>query len=145
MLLLSIHPRYVDAILAGDKRFELRRRKPKMEKGPGLIYSTSPRMELAATFQVASVTRAPLILLWQLVRDSACVSRREFDAYFRGLDAGVAIQVADVAPLSSPVPLPTLRAHWPGFQPPQGFCYVNDAEVSRVLAAESGRKIRRAP
>jgi len=133
MLLLSIHPRHVDAILAGDKRVELRRRKPRMEQGRGLIYATSPRMELAATFRVASVTRAPLVLLWQLVHDTACVTRREFDAYFQGLDSGVAIHVADVTALSDPISLQVMRDHWPGFQPPQGFCYVDANEAKRVL------------
>jgi predicted transcriptional regulator len=144
MLLLSIHPRYVDAILVGDKRFELRRRKPSVEKGAGLIYSTSPRMELAATFQVAAVTRAPLVMLWQLVRESAGVSRREFDAYFQGCDTGVAIQLSDVLRLSNPIPLQALRQHWCGFQPPQGFRYLDAGEVARVFDAESRRKARRA-
>lgn len=133
MLLLSIHPRHVDAILAGDKQVELRRRKPSMEQGPGLIYATSPRMELAATFRVVKVTRAPLILLWQLVRDTACITRREFDDYFQGLDCGVAIHLADVAALAEPVPLKNMRDHWPGFQPPQGFRYVDAADAARVL------------
>jgi predicted transcriptional regulator len=133
MLLLSIHPRHVDSILAGGKRVELRRRKPSVEQGPGLIYATSPRMELAATFRIAKVTRAPLILLWQLVRDTACVTRREFDAYFQGLDCGVAIHLADVAAVSTPISLKDMRDHWPGFQPPQGFRYLSESEVSHLL------------
>jgi len=137
MLLLSIHPRYVDAILAGDKQFELRRRKPKIEEGPGLIYSTSPRMELAATFQVASVTRAPLKKLWQLVRESASVTRWEFDSYFHGLDTGVAIHLDDVAVLNTPVPLQVIREHWPGFQPPQGFRYVTPDDAARILGSRA--------
>lgn len=132
MLLLSIQPRYVDAILDGSKQFELRRRKPKAESGPALIYSSAPRMELVASFQIASVTRAPLGLLWQLVRESAGVSRREFDTYFHGLESGVAIEIEDVARLRQPVPLCDLRSAWRGFHPPQSFRYINQTDLDKL-------------
>lgn len=136
MLLLSIHPRHVDAILSGEKKVELRRRKPSVENGPGLIYSTTPKMELAATFDVEAVTRTSLSLLWPMVRDVACVTRKEFDAYFQGLESGVVIHLANVRSLQAPISLSSLRIHWPGFQPPQGFRYLDEAEVLRVMKCE---------
>src|SRR5579864_4429852 len=93
MLLLSIHPKYVESILAGKKRIELRRRRPRITGGPALIYATSPRMELVARFEIDSIRRAPLSLLWQLSRNVACVTRDEFDAYFHGLQTGIAIHI----------------------------------------------------
>jgi len=125
MLLLSIHPKHVDAILSGTKQVELRRRKPHIQSGPALIYATSPRMELAARVHVTSVVRAPLGMLWRSVREVAGVSRREFYDYLAGLDSGVAIWLSDVKPIRSPIPLSKLRTIWQGFQPPQGFCYLN--------------------
>lgn len=133
MLLLSIHPKHVDSILAGTKRVELRRQQPSVRDGHALIYATSPRMELVATFRVASVKRLPLVLLWQSVRDVAGVSRREFNDYFSGLASGVAIQIADVAKFQRPVPLDELRAAWRGFHPPQGFRYLSVTEMGRLL------------
>ena len=144
MLLLSIHPRHVDAILSGGKKVELRRRKPSVENGPGLIYATTPKKELAATFDIQGVTRTPLHLLWQMVRDVACVTRKEFDAYFDGLETGVAIRLGKVEPLHAPISLKALRTHWPGFQPPQGFRYLDEVEVSRVLKCERAFHTKRA-
>src|SRR6266700_1632925 len=118
MLLLSIRPKYVDAILSGAKRVELRRRRPQINCGRALIYATAPQMALVASFQVASVIRAPLALLWQSVCSVAGVSRREFNAYFDGLQSGVAIQIADLTTFR-PIPLDDLRAALNGFHPPQ--------------------------
>jgi predicted transcriptional regulator len=89
-------------------------------------------MELVARFHVVSVTHAPLHLLWQLVRDTAGVTRREFEAYFRGLKAGTAIQIGDVISFVEPVSLAKLRRIWGGFQPPQGFRYVTASDVARL-------------
>ena len=75
MLLLSIHPRYADLILSGEKTVELRRRRPRIKSGPGLIYATSPRMELVAMFRIEGVISVPLVLLWQAVRDAAGVTQ----------------------------------------------------------------------
>lgn len=100
-----------------------------MNSGPALIYASSPRMELVAQFQVDSIVRAPLGLLWQLVRRDAGVSKSEFDAYFAGLDSGVAIHISSVAPLPMPIPLSELRRVWRGFHPPQGFRYIDEPSL----------------
>ncbi len=89
-------------------------------------------MALVGSFRVESVVRAPLGLLWESVREIACVSRREFNTYFAGLDSGVAIHVADVAEFREPIPLDDLRAAWPGFHPPQGFRYLAPDDTALV-------------
>lgn len=132
MLLLSIRPKYVDAILAGEKRVELRRRRPRVESGRVLVYATAPRMELVATFRITGVTRAPLNLLWQSVRDIAGVSRREFDAYFEGMELGYGLHIKDVVRLNRPIPLVDLRSIWAGFHPPQGFRYITQLDFEKL-------------
>lgn len=139
MLLLSIHPKYVESILAGEKHVELRRLRPRINGGQALIYATSPRMELVATFRVASVIRSPLDLLWQSVREDACVTRGEFDSYFYGLETGVSIRIADVVTFRRSVPLDHLRAAWKGFHPPQGFRYLEWPDVAKLRIAELRR------
>ena len=138
MLLLSVHPRHVDAILAGTKRVELRRRCPRMTSGPALIYATAPRMELVASFRIEGVIRQSLDVLWQEVVDLAGVSRWEFDCYFRGLTVGVAIGIADLVELK-PIALNELRAAWGGFHPPQGFRYLIQADFDK-LTGHVGRQ-----
>jgi predicted transcriptional regulator len=134
-LLVSIHPRYVDQILAGSKTFELRKRLPRATADTLLIYCSSPRMELAAIAKVECVHKAPLNLLWQLVRQDAGVTRTEFRKYYRGFDEGVAIELSEVRPFDSTISLATLRQHWPGFQPPQCFRYLERCEWDWLVTA----------
>lgn len=99
-----------------------------------MIYATSPRKKLAGLAWIESVTQAPLDLLWQSVRNSACVSQSEFDRYFEGLEFGTAIHLKRVRSVTNALDLKRLREIWPGFHPPQGFRYLTEAEL---LALES--------
>jgi predicted transcriptional regulator len=87
-------------------------------------------MELVASFWVTSVVRAPLGMLWQSVSDVAGITRREFDAYFEGLEFGVSIRISGLDEFPKPVPLSDLRTIWRGFHPPQGFRYLDAGDVA---------------
>jgi len=92
-------------------------------------------MELVGRFRVAKIVRAPLNLLWQSVNEVAGVTRRQFDAYFAGLEFGVGIRIADVVEFREPIPLDELRTVWRGFQPPQGFRYVESRDLGKLPIA----------
>lgn len=140
-LLLSVHPRFADAIFAGVKRVELRRRLPRVTDAV-VMYATSPTMALVGSFTVESVVRLPLGPLWRQVRDVAGVTRAEYLDYFDGLAEGVGIFVGDVVRFNQPVLLAKLRRLWPGFHPPQGFLYLDDSAVD--LLRSSSTQCRRA-
>lgn len=135
MLLVSVHPRFAEAILSGTKRVELRRRAPHI--GPSetvLVYATVPTTELIGTFQVKAVRRLPLDDLWRQVKGIAEVSRDEFGDYFRGLTEGVGIFIASARRFEHPVPLADLRRIWKGFHPPQGFRYITSRDLERLTS-----------
>jgi predicted transcriptional regulator len=132
MLLLSIHPKHVESILAGRKSVELRRRRPRIDSGPALIYATAPRMGIVASMHIARIERAPLARLWQSVRRGAAITRHEFDAYFVGLDFGVALWITDIIEFDQPVSLDMMRATWGAFHPPQGFRYIDRSDLAKL-------------
>lgn len=134
MLLLSIHPRFADAILAGTKTVELRRRVPRVAKGDQvLVYSTMPVAAVIGLFTVEQVVESQLEPLWRRTRTIAAVTRDEFNSYFVGLEMGVGIWVGSVKSFRTPIPLWTLRQLWPGFHPPQGFRYLKPHEITALL------------
>lgn len=129
MLLLSIHPRFANAIFEGTKTVELRRRAPKLSADDKVIvYATVPRAEVIGTFTVDSVVSDTLGKLWQNTRANASVTKSEFDDYFHGMDTGVGIWVGKKILFPSPIPLSMLRELWPGFHPPQGFRYLTESQ-----------------
>ncbi len=134
MLLLSIHPRFADAIFAGTKKVELRRRAPRIAKGDEvLVYSTIPTAAVIGTFTVENVTETRLEPLWRRTRATAAVTREQFNSYFDGLETGIGIWVGQVRPFQSPISLWSLRNLWPGFHPPQGFRYLTPQEIELLF------------
>jgi predicted transcriptional regulator len=141
MLLLSIHPRFAEAIFDGTKKVELRRRAPKLIAGDEVVvYATVPTAAVLGKFTVKSVESSKLHDLWQGTRKVAAVSNSEFDAYFDGLDRGVGIWIANTQRYSAPVSLADLRNSIPGFHPPQGFRYLNDHEIKIIENLARGTK-----
>ena len=129
-LLLSIKPRYADAIFARRKRVELRRVKPRV--GPGdlvLVYVTSPRCALEGAFEVERVLTEKPAVLWKHVAHNAGVTREEFDNYFEGRDAAYAIVVKKVW-RHTPVTLAKMRKA--RIRPPQSYHYLDKSTASRL-------------
>ena len=141
MLLLSIHPRFAEAIFDGTKKVELRRRAPKLVAGDEVVvYATVPTAAVLGKFTVKSVDSSELHDLWQVTRKVAAVSSSEFDAYFDGLNRGVGIWIANTQRYSAPVSLTDLRNSIPGFHPPQGFRYLSADEVKVIENLAKGKK-----
>ncbi len=134
-LVLSLKPRFAEAILAGSKTVEVRRVMPRIIVPTlALLYASGSARALVGTCVVRSVARYPADELWQLHGAGTALSRPEFDAYLQGRDCGVALLLEHPESLATPIPLHMLRqAH--GFRPPQSFAYVSHAQRKRLLAA----------
>lgn len=133
-LLLSLKPRYADAILSGTKRYELRRVRPRLDPDDlVLLYVTSPRSRIEGVFEVAGVLAAPPPTLWGMVADGAGIERRTFDSYFEGRNMAYAIEVKRVWSLLKPVPLTDLRSE--AIAPPQGYHYLSPEQALAIIEA----------
>ncbi|MFF7778194.1 ASCH domain-containing protein [Streptomyces tanashiensis] len=84
-MLLSVHPRFATAILAGTKTVEVRRQRVAAPPGtPVLLYATAPTMAIVGMARIASVQVASPREVWSASRASAGISRREYDEYMSG-------------------------------------------------------------
>lgn len=129
-LLLSLKPRFADAIFLRTKRVELRRVRPRLSAGDlVLVYVTSPRCSLEGAFEVERVLEAKPAALWGHVAHNAGVTRAEFMQYFQGSSMAFGIVIRRVwrfAPLS----LSTLRKA--KIRPPQSYHYLDSAVTSSL-------------
>lgn len=123
--LISIRPTYVEGIMAGTKTVELRRRfVADVDKDSILlIYSSSPTRAVVGFAKIKAVMRLRLIDLWKRFGEAAQVLRKEFDAYFHGLDEGFAILLGSVTTFTKPLQASTLQSRF-GFVAPQSFMYL---------------------
>jgi len=123
-LLLSIKPKYVEAIINGTKKFEFRKvglRKRNLTKV--FIYSTSPVKKIVGTFEVGKIIAAHPEKLWKELKDYSGLNREEFFAYFRKKNKGVAIQIKNLTIFDRPLDTETII---PDFVPRQSFQYVGE-------------------
>lgn len=134
MIVLSLKPRFAEAILAGTKTVELRRTTPKIEVPTrALLYASTPVRALLGTCIITSVTSARLTDLWREYGSRADLSYHEFKSYFDGVEVGTALTLDEQRPLSRRMPLQELRARPGGFRPPQSFSYLDTKTADRLL------------
>lgn len=126
-ILISIQPRFAEKIFERTKAVELRRVRPKVNKGDVvLVYVSSPVKALYGAFSIERVIATSPAKLWEEVKYIAGVSRAEFDSYYEGAEVGVGIfiNLDSLRELNSPMDLNRLRQEWPKFQPPQSYRYL---------------------
>ncbi len=134
MIVLSLKPRFAEAILAGTKTVELRRTRPKIKVPTrALLYASTPVRALLGTCIVTSVNSAPLSDLWREFGSRVNLRYPEFMSCFEGAEVGTALTLAQQQPLTRRVPLQDLRADPIGFRPPQSFSYVDSKTGDRLL------------
>lgn len=130
VLLLSIRPRYAEKIFQGMKKVELRRVRPKIQHGDYiLVYVTSPIKALEGILQVDYVIEDRPHELWTHVKNTAGVTRDEFDAYYDGASIGYGIFLKEAKRINNPISLDKLRKLFGSFYPPQSYRYLRPKEV----------------
>lgn len=138
-VLLSIHPRYANAIFEGTKTVELRRRIPSLQAGDlVIVYVTSPVCEIQGVFTVDSLESGNIDRLWKKVGNHSLVDYHDFKDYFEGLDNGYGIVIDEVFKLPRPTSLSSMRER--NIQPPQGFRYLGQEDLDAFIGQKGRRK-----
>ncbi|WP_328465872.1 ASCH domain-containing protein [Streptomyces sp. NBC_00448] len=139
-MLLSVHPRFATAILAGTKTVEVRRQRVAALPGtPVLLYATAPTMAIVGMARITSVQVASPGEVWSASRTSAGISRREYDEYMSGATRASGLCLEEPIAFDSPVPLAALRTAG-AFHPPQSYRYLSGEDLRKVAAAAPGIK-----
>ena len=126
MVVLSLKPRFAEAILSGAKTVELRRTVPKIVVPTrALLYATTPVRALIGTCIITRVQSAELEVLWRECGPRSALRYHEFLQYFEGLDVGTALTLIQPRAFRRQVSLQDLRARPRSFRPPQSFAYVD--------------------
>ena len=131
VVLLSIKPRFADAIMRGEKTVEFRRRPWKAEVDTVVVYATSPARKIVGYFTVSFVDLASPSSLWRRHGSVGGIPRREYRSYYAGATSGVAVGVGVVRRLRDGEGLRALTSLQ---HPPQSFAYLDRTTLSRLDA-----------
>jgi predicted transcriptional regulator len=130
VVLLSIRPEYVERILDGSKRVELRKTKISPDVRYVVVYSTSPVKRVVAFFKVAAIVQDAPRAIWARYGNVSGVSYAFFQQYYANARHAIAIEVEEVFPLQSPVQLCELDD---ALSPPQCLQYVPESYVKKLV------------
>ncbi|MFC1994303.1 ASCH domain-containing protein [Chloroflexota bacterium] len=128
-VLLSIKPKYAEAILEGRKLFEFRKSIFKHHSVERVyLYATMPVGKVVGSFKVGEIIRREPKLLWKELGRLSGISKSEFFKYFEDSDIGFAIEIRDLEVWQIPVnPRPFLA----DFKPPRSYKYI-DGQFSHM-------------
>jgi predicted transcriptional regulator len=135
--LLPIKPIYAAAIVDGRKHVEFRKTPFRRRVTHVAIYASTPVQRIIGIFRVADCEQASPERLWERHQATGAISSADFNTYYADLETGVAIHIADVLRLASPVSLQALCV-----RPPQSFRYLTEAETARLRDAMSAKPSR---
>lgn len=123
-VLLSVQPRFAEAILNGTKTYELRRRFPSLEPGTIVyIYSSSPAMAIVGSFVSAEIHRSDKDDLWVRLSAFLGLAEQEYQSYLADLSHGVGISTTSVRRFAKALPLHKIRSEMK-LDAPQSFRYI---------------------
>ena len=126
-VLVSIRPAYASKILEGLKTVELRRKFPKETTigATAVIYSSSPVCAIVGYARIKDVHKLRVSEIWKQYAGAACIARKDFDAYFSGLEYGFAIFLDRIKSLVQHLKADELENEF-GLFPPQSFRYLTE-------------------
>lgn len=116
-LIVSLHPRWSRAIIAGSKSVEVRRVIPAQPFRRLLLYETAPTSRIVAAVEVSGSSVLRPAELWDEFGSRTGATRAEILAYLRGRRLALAIELGRVTPLDLALSDVGLRAA------PQGWAY----------------------
>jgi predicted transcriptional regulator len=127
--LMSIHPRYAEAIVAGRKRVEFRKRPLAADIDVVVIYATAPVRAIIGWFTVSETVRGAPEDIWHRLHAVGEISWSDFHAYYSGCSEAVALLVGETQRLAEPVALSELC---PRPTTPQSFNYIPGTVLDQV-------------
>lgn len=132
-VLLSIKPKYVNLILAGTKRVELRRSWPSNDIGVMVLYSSAPIQKLVGVAFIDRIEECDFARLWTLAdANGGGVTYDELQTYVAGKKTAFGVMIDRVKVAEVQVDPKSL---FPDFTPPQSFLYLDPTDFLRVMRA----------
>lgn len=137
VVLLSVRSPHVERLLAGTKTIEFRRRRWSVPDGTRvLLYGSREHRAILGSITIKATHVGTRTAMWRVHGAESGLTRQEYRDYFAGSEIAVAIEVANVARLSSPLDLAELRRRSPDFHVPQSYRLMHHDELGVVLNGE---------
>ncbi|HLP48233.1 MAG TPA: hypothetical protein VK469_19980 [Candidatus Kapabacteria bacterium] len=119
-VILSIKPKFAEAIFTGKKEVEFRKILFKKDVDKVLVYSTAPVQKIVGYFTIAYIVESSPDQLWQWFGKIGYITEEEFFKYYRNTQKGYSLCIATANKFKKGIDPHVLVER---FTPPQSFCY----------------------
>lgn len=119
-VILSIKPKFAEAIFAGKKEVEFRKTLFKKYVDKVLVYSTAPVQKIVGYFTIADIVESSPHQLWQRFGNIGYINEEEFFNYYRDAQKGYSLCIATAYKFNKSIDPHVLVER---FIPPQSFRY----------------------
>ena len=121
---MSIRPELVNSIFEGKKLFAYRKKIFLDENINSIVvYASRPCSKVVGEIKIGEILKDTPLNLWERTKEGAGITKEFFDDYFKGKNEAFAIKIDFYHRYDTPYNLNDL---YPGTNPPQNFCYVED-------------------
>ena len=122
-VLLSIRPEHVEEILSRRKKYEFRKRRPRLHSTDqkAYIYTTSPICKIVGSFKIRRIQQNHPKVLWRKFGRKSGIDARRFAEYFGTREVGFALEISSLRTFNPPIE-PKQVFH--DFVAPQSFRYM---------------------
>lgn len=119
-ILMSIKPKYAEAIFDGTKKFEFRKNIFKKDVKKIFVDTTKPIGKIIGEFEVDGIISDNPKELWNKTKEYGGIDEKDFFKYFKNKNIGYAIKIGKLFKYKEPIE-PTKII--PNFKAPQSFMY----------------------
>lgn len=128
-IILSIHPKYANAILEGDKKVEFRRNGVPECISYMVLYATAPVQKIVGYCEISDCVVSTPKQLWQMYNMLGEITKKDFFEYYKNYEAGKCYLINKFHKLEEPMNISEATKLE---RPPQSFAYLEDEEIDKL-------------
>ena len=129
-VILSIKPKFANAILAGEKTVEFRKASFPKTANIAIIYSSNHVARIVGWFRIKKIVIMNPADAWKKYQNCGVITKHEFDRYYADANEAVCLEIGAVHKLNPPVdPYTDIK----GFRPPQSFRYLKMPDLDGLM------------
>jgi predicted transcriptional regulator len=124
-VILSIKPKYAEAILSGEKKYEFRKSSFPPSAKVAIIYSSNHVGKIVGWFKIIKQIRGKPLEIWKIYHENSRLTKEEFLSYYSSSKTAVCLVIGSVHRLDPPIdPYETIKH----FLAPQSYRYIKKTD-----------------
>lgn len=134
-VILSIKPIYAQAIIAGTKKVEFRKKIFKREVEKIFIYSSMPKKMIVGYFTISEIIEDTPTNLWKKFNKVGGISEKDFFEYYKNVEKGFSIKIDKVVKFEEEIEPSEFIEE---FCAPQSYIYIEEKTTTNSGFAKLG-------